>query len=76
MITENPDHSIEITRLYLGLMQTLDGASLPAVRSALAMAMLMTGENSGLEGSDLLDWIDQTGNEARAVIGRSPAPRH
>ena len=76
MITEKLDHSLEITRLYLGLMQTLDGASLPAIRSALAMAMLMTGENSGLDGPDLLDWIEQTGNEAKAVISRSPTPRH
>lgn len=76
MASEIPDHSIEITRVYLGLMQALDGASLPAVRSALAMALLMTGENSGLAGAELLDWIEQTGEEARAVIAHSSAPRH
>jgi hypothetical protein len=63
-------------RLYLRLMRALDGASLPAVRSALAMAMLISGENSGLSGEELLDWIDQTGNEAKAVLARPDLPRH
>ena len=76
MSSDQPDHSLEITTLYLGLMQALDGASLPAVRSALAMAVLMTGENSGLGGADLVDWIDETGNEAKAVLGHATPPRH
>jgi hypothetical protein len=76
MISEQPDDALEITTLYLGLMQALDGASLSAVRSALAMAVLMTGENSGLGGEDLLEWIDQTGNEAKAVLSHQALPRH
>lgn len=76
MSSEPSEHSLEITTLYLGLMQALDGASLPAIRSALAMAVLMIGENSGLGGDDLVDWIDETGNEAKAVLGHPPPPRH
>lgn len=70
------DLTREITTIYIGLMQALDGASLTAVRSALAMAVLMTGENSGLDGEALTEWIDETGNEAKAVIGQTLPPRH
>ncbi|RYE09964.1 MAG: hypothetical protein EOP22_06845 [Hyphomicrobiales bacterium] len=75
-ISDPADRSREITTLYLGLMAALAGASLPAIRSALAMAVLMTGENSGLDGDDLVAWIDQTGDEAKAVLGSPHAPRH
>jgi hypothetical protein len=76
MIADQADHSPEVMRLYLRLMRALDGASLPAVRSALAMAVLISGENSGLSGEELLDWIEQTGNEAKAVLAHSCLPRH
>ncbi len=75
-ISDPADRSREITTLYLGLMQALAGASLPSIRSALAMAVLMTGENSGLDGDDLVEWIDQTGDEAKAALGAPNAPRH
>jgi hypothetical protein len=75
-MSDRPDITLEVTALYLGMMEVLAGASLPAVRSALAMTMLMAGENAGLTGDDLVDWIDQTGNEARVALGRQPHPRH
>ena len=75
MMSEPSDHSLEVTALYLGLMQVLEGANLAAARSALAMSVLMIGENAGLVGDNLLDWIDGTGDEAKAVLGRIPAPR-
>lgn len=75
-MSDHPEITLEIAGIYIGLMETLDGASLPAARSALAMATLMTGENAGLTGDDLVEWIDQTCNEARVALGRPPHPRH
>jgi hypothetical protein len=75
MISDPADHGLEVTRLYLGLMQVLEGARLPAARSSLAMAVLMTGENAGMAGDDLIEWIEQTGSEAKAVLERPPRPR-
>ena len=74
-MSDPSDYGLEVTALYLGLMQVLEGASLAAARSALAMSVLMIGENAGLSGDNLVDWIDQTGNEAKGVLGRIPAPR-
>lgn len=76
MSPKYPNRSIEVAELYLGLMQALEGASLPALRSALAMTLLMTGERLGLSGEALGDWIDQPGEEAKAILVRPPAPRN
>ena len=75
MMSDPSDYGLEVTALYLGLMQVLEGASLASARSALAMSVLMIGENAGLSGDDLVDWIDQAANEAKGVLGRIPAPR-
>ena len=66
----------EVTGLYVGVMRALEGASTAAAQSALAMALLMTGEQLGLEGRDLADWIDETANDAKAVLaqGRRKLP--
>ncbi|MBI4922996.1 MAG: hypothetical protein HY834_14725 [Devosia nanyangense] len=60
----------EVTSIYVGVMRALEGASTAAAQSALAMAMLMTGEHLGLEGKDLADWIDETANDAKAVLAQ------
>ena len=62
----------EVTDLYLGLMAALHGANRPAARSALAMAIVMTGERSGLDGQPLLDWIDSIVTAARAAVLKPP----
>ena len=60
--------SLEVSCLYIEVMQALEGASTAAVRSTLAMAILMTGEHLGLTGQALADWIDETGDNAKAAL--------
>ena len=60
--------SFEVSCVYVEVMQALEGASTAATRSALAMAVLMTGEHLGLTGQALIDWIDETGNNAKAAL--------
>lgn len=60
----------EVIGIYVGVMRALEGASMAAAQSALAMAMLMTGEHLGLTGKDLADWIDETANDAKAVLAQ------
>ncbi len=74
MTSDEQELRAEVAALYLELMDALDGASLPAARTSLAMAMLMTGEHFGLCGRDLAEWIDQMGGAAKAVLGS--VPRH
>lgn len=65
----------ELTRLYVAVMDALDGASPRRAQAALSMAVLMTGEHNGLEGADLLAWIDQTGDSAKTIVRNLPARR-
>jgi|GEM_PF-3844284 len=65
----------EIGDLYSAIMEALDGASADSAQSALAMAILMTGEYGGFEGPALLAWIDDTAAAARIAAHRLP-PRH
>jgi hypothetical protein len=62
----------EVTDLYLGLMAALHGANREAARSALAMAVVMSGERSGLKGQSLLDWIDSIATAARSAVLKPP----
>jgi hypothetical protein len=62
----------EVTDLYLGLMAALHGANRAAARSALAMAIVITGERSGLAGQPLLDWIDTIATAARSAVLKPP----
>jgi hypothetical protein len=65
----------EIGDLYSAIMAALDGASADTAQSALAMAILMTGEYGGLEGPALLAWIDETATAARIAAHRMPSQR-
>ncbi len=65
----------ELGRLYVAVMDALDGASPRRAQAALSMAVLMTGEYNGLEGPDLLAWIDQTSNSAKTIVRNLPARR-
>jgi hypothetical protein len=58
----------EVSDLYAGIMAALEGASTNAVRAALSMAVVMSGENIGLSGPDLLDWIEDTGADAKLAL--------
>ena len=75
MPTDDENPIDELARLYAGVMDALDGASAHRVQAALSMALLMTGENTGLAGEDLLAWIDQTSNSAKAIVRRLDGPR-
>ncbi len=68
--------SLEVSCLYIELMQALEGASTSAIRSALAMAMLMTGEHQGLTGHALAEWIDGTSANAKAALRPRPSATH
>ncbi len=70
---ENPID--ELARLYVGVMDALDGASIRRAQAALSMAVLMTGEHNGLAGEELLAWIDQTTASAKAIVRRLDDPR-
>ena len=64
----------ELTRLYIGVMDALDGASPRRMQAALSMAVLMTGEHNGLAGEELMAWIDQTTDGAKAIVRRLDGP--
>lgn len=66
----------EVADLYVGLMSVLRGSSRPAAQSALAMAVVMSGEQSGLSGHALLDWIDSITASARATVVKPPKRDH
>ena len=69
----------EVSDLYADIMGRLEGASTDAIRAALSMAVVMSGENIGLRGTALLDWIDETGEDAKLALSarrrRLPAGR-
>jgi predicted amino acid-binding ACT domain protein len=58
----------EVSDLYADIMTTLEGASSNAIRAALSMAVVMSGENIGLSGSALVDWIEETGEDAKLAL--------
>ncbi len=63
----------EVSDLYADIMSTLEGASTGAIRAALSMAVVMSGESIGLSGDALVDWIEDTGADAKlALAGRPP----
>lgn len=65
----------ELSRLYVAVMDALDGASPLRAQAALSMAVLMTGEYNGLQGAELLAWIDQTSNGAKTIVRNLPVRR-
>ena len=65
----------ELSGLYLAMMDALDGAAPRRAQAALSMAILMTGEHAGLEGNELIAWIDQTCDAAKAIVNALPARR-
>jgi hypothetical protein len=58
----------EVTRLYLGMIDTLRDGNPAAVQAALAMAIVTTGEDFGHADASLLDWIDATAASARTAV--------
>jgi hypothetical protein len=75
MPTDTDSPLDELSRLYLAVMDALDGVSPRRAQAALSMAVLMTGEHNGLEGPELLAWIDQTSNSAKTIAHNLPARR-
>ena len=75
MSTDDQSPLAELTGLYTAVMAALDGASAHRAQAALSMAVLMTGEHMGLEGPELIAWIDQTSNGAKAIVRSLPARR-
>ena len=65
----------DLAGLYVAVMNVLEGASAPQAQAVLSMAILMTGEHMGLDGPDLIAWIEQTGDSAKAVASNRPARR-
>ncbi|MEO8757079.1 MAG: hypothetical protein ABI398_04920 [Devosia sp.] len=57
----------ELADLYVAVMRALDGVTAPRAQAVLSMAVLMTGEHMSLAGADLIAWIDQTANTAKAI---------
>jgi hypothetical protein len=66
--------ALEVTAVYIGIMSALEGASISSIQSALAAAAVMTGERLGLEGQDLVDWIDTIALRAQAAVLKPAIP--
>ena len=71
MHSDIAEFTLEVSDLYVGLMQVLEGSSTDAARSALAMTLLMVGENAGLHDQQLIDWIDAAAGEAKTALGQA-----
>ena len=71
MHSDITEFTFEVSDLYVALMQVLESASTEAARSALAMTLLMIGENAGLRDQQLIDWIDAAAGEAKSALGPS-----
>ena len=67
-IVENPcggPRPDEVAIVYLGIAAACDGHTPIAIRAALAMTLTLLGEQHGLAGDALLDWIDAIATTAR-----------
>jgi hypothetical protein len=71
-LRSNPDAVAEI---YLGIAAATAGHGLPLVRAALAMSITLIGEQHGLHGAALIDWIDSIANTARKAAGTAADAR-
>jgi hypothetical protein len=65
----------DIARIYLGIVAAAEGHRPEAVAAALAMSVVLLGEQRGLKGADLLEWIDTIAATARLAAQVSPADR-
>jgi len=77
MTEDPPDRpsTDDIARIYLGIVEASAGYDLAAVRAALSMSVVLLGEQHGLSGADLLDWIDTISATARLAAELTPADR-
>lgn len=54
-----------VAEIYLGIAAATAGRGLPLVRAALAMSITLIGEQHGLRGTALIEWIDSIARTAR-----------
>ncbi len=68
----NPD---EVAIIYLGIVAAAAGHTPTAIRAALSMALTLLGEQHGLSGPALLDWIDTIAATARLAARTDASQR-
>ena len=65
----------DVARIYLGIVAASAGYDPAVVRAALSMSVVLLGEQHGLSGPELFEWIEAISATARLAAEFAPADR-